>query len=195
MIIIPPSLILRCVTFCHSKSRRCLYCNFLCVVVIIAYIPKVCIHLYYHDGKLTILYLIHINVMPHCCHIYQTGSDISMAIMCAYPLPRWSLSQWKYVLCFCADWPRIDLTIQEDNINHSNTCSTVRFYDYHIIALCSAHVICPLNENKVCHLCLNHNYFVPPTKIYTRKYIVMMETSIAYFHTSFYFPEIRPHMA
>ena len=32
---------------------------------------------------------------------------------------------------------------------------------------------------------------VSPTEIYTRKYIIIMETSISYFHTSLYIPEIK----
>ena len=50
---------------------------------------------------------------------------------------------------------------------------------------------CPQDEKKICHLCFQDPDTVTPVKIYTRKYLVMMETSITDFHTSFYIPEIE----
>ena len=50
---------------------------------------------------------------------------------------------------------------------------------------------CPQDEKKICHLCFQDPDTVTPVKIYTRKYLVMMETPIADFHTSFYILEIQ----
>ena len=49
----------------------------------------------------------------------------------------------------------------------------------------------PLDEKKKCHLCLQDTSNVTPAKIYTRKGLVTMETSIADFHTSFYITAIQ----
>ena len=48
-----------------------------------------------------------------------------------------------------------------------------------------------LDENKMFRLCLRDPDSVSPVKLYKRKYIFMMETSIAEFHNSLYIPEIK----
>ena len=102
------------------------------------------------------------------------------ATMCAYPHYDNALSHWKCVLRCCADCPCINLPDQETNQKHEETTPSIRFHIYHIIARCTAHGRIPLKDNKICY-----------TKIYTRKEIVMIETTISGFHTSFYIPSIQ----
>ena len=49
----------------------------------------------------------------------------------------------------------------------------------------------PTGRKETFCLCLHDTYYMPPTKLYTRKDIVIMEISISCFHTSFYIPEIQ----
>ena len=48
-----------------------------------------------------------------------------------------------------------------------------------------------LEKNQICCLCLQDTATVSSEKICTRKELVMMETSIGYFHTSLYITEIK----
>ena len=48
----------------------------------------------------------------------------------------------------------------------------------------------PLDEWKTCLLCFQDTATVAPAELYTRKELVMMETSISDLHTSLYIPEI-----
>ena len=48
----------------------------------------------------------------------------------------------------------------------------------------------PTRRKDNCRLCFQDTANVTPAKLNTRKEIVIMETSIVDFHTSFYIPEI-----
>ena len=49
--IIMPSLVIQCyINFFHPKTIIYLQVTRSCVVVIVAFLPKVCIHIYYNDG-------------------------------------------------------------------------------------------------------------------------------------------------
>ena len=60
-----------------------------------------------------------------------------------------------------------------------------------LISRCTVHGRRPLDENKICHFFLCDPSSVTPAKLYIQKYIVMMETSIYDFYTSFYIQEIQ----
>ena len=66
---------------------------------------------------------------------------------------------------------------------------------YVFIFICELHVgQCMEDEHQtkiLFRLCLQDPDTVTPAKLHTRKYLVIMETSIADFHTSFYIPEIK----
>ena len=49
----------------------------------------------------------------------------------------------------------------------------------------------PTGQKENCCLSLNYSYYIPPTKLYTRKDIVIMEIPLSCFRTSFYIPEIQ----
>ena len=50
------------------------------------------------------------SVMTHGRHIYATESDMDMAKMCAYPPPQHAFPHCKCVLCWCYNFPHIDLS-------------------------------------------------------------------------------------
>ena len=114
------------------------------------------------------------SVVLHGHHIYQASYDMNMAAMCAYLPSQHSLAHWKRVLCYCDNYPHIDLPRQELYKQHSNTCPTISFNVYRIIAQCSVPGILALDESKFCRLCLHDPASVTPVIIYTRKELVMM---------------------
>ena len=60
-----------------------------------------------------------------------------------------------------------------------------------MILRCTTHGRLPLTDKKSCRECQQDTASGQPTKIYTIKEIVMMETTISNFHTSFFIPEIH----
>ena len=129
--------------------------------------------------------------MLHGIHIYAAASDISMAKMFSHPPSQHAFPHWKCVLCCCYNFPCIDLPFQESDRHNSNTTPSIIFHVYHLIVCCKVHGRCPLDENKWCHLCLQDPYYVPPVKLYTKKELVMIETSISEFHSILYITEIK----
>ena len=57
----------------------------------------------------------------------------------------------------------------------------MRFHIYHLIARCTVHGRGPIDQRF-----LQDTATVSPAKLYTKTYLVMMETCIADFHTSLY---------
>ena len=57
--------------------------------------------------------------------------------------------------------------------------------------ICTAHGRITLKDNKICYMCKQEYLPDKSTKIYTRKELVMMETTISESHTSFYIPTIQ----
>ena len=60
-----------------------------------------------------------------------------------------------------------------------------------MIARCTKHGKLPLTEKKSCRKCQQDTVSGKLTKIYTRKELVMMETTISNFRTSFIFQKFR----
>ena len=83
--------------------------------------------------------------MPHGHHIYQKTHDTSMAKMCTYPPYQHALPHWKCVLNFCENCPRISITSQELDKNHSKTCPKIMFlyikWYYAVKFMADAHLI------------------------------------------------------
>ena len=129
--------------------------------------------------------------MPHGRHIYAKAYDMAKATMCAYPQSDHSLPHWKFAMRCCAKCPSINLPDQETDDQYSNTSPYIRFQFYHIIAHCITHGRLPLNDNKMCPKCKQYSVSEQSTKIYTRKQLAMMETSISNFHTSFILQKSR----
>ena len=91
----------------------------------------------------------------------------------------------------CYNCPCIDLTDQASDKHYFNSSSSMSFHFFHLIARFTVHGRRPLYGKKICHLCFQDPATVPPVKLYNRKELVMMETFIAYFHTSLYIPAIQ----
>ena len=53
------------------------------------------------------------------------------------------------------------------------------------------HVRHPSDKRKICRLCLQDPDTMSPAKLYIRKELVRIETSIDNFHTIIYIPEIQ----
>ena len=123
--------------------------------------------------------------MPHGNHIYSKASDMANATMCTYPKSENALPHWKCVLQWCADFPCNNIPDQETDNQYSDTTPSIRFHVYHITARCTSHGIIPLKDKKIFHMCEQESSSDESTKIYTRKELFMMETTIYDFHTSF----------
>ena len=129
--------------------------------------------------------------MPHGRHIYAKVSDIANATMWTYNQSDHALLHWKCVLRCCVDCPCINLPDQETTKKHEETTPSIRFHIYHIIGRCTAHGRITLKDKKICYMCEQEYLPDSSTKIYTRKELVMTETTIYDFHTSFYIPAIQ----
>ena len=128
---------------------------------------------------------------PHGLNIYAKASDTEKATMCAYPQSEHALPHWKCVLRCCSDCPCINITDQEIYNRNSDKTASIRFHIYHIIARFTDHGRISLKDRKISYMCKQESSSDESTKIYTRKEIVMMETQIYDFHTSFYIPAIQ----
>ena len=129
--------------------------------------------------------------MPHDNDIYAKASDMANATMCTYPQSDNALPRWKCVLRYCADCPCINITYQETTKKHEEKTPSIRFHIYHIIGCCTTHRRISLKDKSICYMCKQESLPDKSTKIYTRKDLVMMETTISNFHNSFYVPAIH----
>ena len=130
-------------------------------------------------------------MMPNGHHIYTKAYYIAKAKMCTYSQSDHALPHWKCVLRCCAKCTSINIHDQETDYQYPNTSPSIRFHLNHLIASCTKHVRLPLTDNKSC-LKFQQDYASGKSpKIYTRKDVVIMETTISNFHTSFYIPEIH----
>ena len=126
--------------------------------------------------------------MPHGRHIYAKAYDMARATMCEYSQSYHALPHWKCVFRCCAKCLGINLPDQETYDQYPNTSASIRFHVYHIIARCTKHGRLLLTDNKKNCKCRQDTASGKSTKIYTRKELVMMETTISNFHTSLYIP-------
>ena len=110
--------------------------------------------------------------------------------MCAYPQSDRLLPHCKCVLRCCAKFPSVNLPVQEIYDQYSKTSTSIRFHIYHIIAFCTTHEKSSIKWQKN-PMCKRDSASEKSTKIYTRWELVVMETTISNFHTSFYIPEIQ----
>ena len=103
------------------------------MVVSVAYLPKLCIHIYYYgvifikkikdqsqneqnrrygEMEIYIFETYNNSVIPHILHIYQTASEMVTTKICTYPPYQHALPHWKYVLRYCEKFPHIDIPSQ-----------------------------------------------------------------------------------
>ena len=79
----------------------------------------------------------------------------------------------------------------DKQIKNEETIPSIRFHIYHIIGSNTAHGRIPSNEKKICCMCKQESSSDKSTKIYTRKELVMTETTISEFHIRYYIPDIQ----
>ena len=89
------------------------------------------------------------------------------------------------MLC-CAKCPSVNIPDQETDDQYSDTSTSIRFHIYHLIA-----VRLTINANEICHKCKQDSDSEQSKNVYTRKELVMMETTISNFQTSLYITEIQ----
>ena len=126
--------------------------------------------------------------MPHGRHIYAKSYDMAKGKMCAYSYSDHALPHWKCVLRCCAQCPSINIPDQETYYKHPKPSPSINFHIYHLIACYTKHDRLLLTHNKSCRECQQDTASEKSTKIYTIKELVMMETTISNFHTSFFIP-------
>ena len=90
----------------------------------------------------------------------------------------------------CEQFPRIDLPSSESDQHSSNIIPTTHVHVYQHISSYTVHGIRPFNENKQCQLCVASIDLITNAKLYTKKELVVMETSILDFHKKVYIPAI-----
>ena len=129
--------------------------------------------------------------MPHESHISTKAYDMAKAKMCAYSQSDHALSYRKYALRCCAQCPIINIPDQEIDDNHPNPSPSNRFQIYPLIVRCKKYSRLLLTDGGICCECQQDNASGQSTKICTRKELVMMETHISNFHTSFLFQQSR----
>ena len=129
--------------------------------------------------------------MPHGHNIYAIEYHMDKATMCAYSQSNHALPHWKIFMWCCAKCPSINLLEQEIYDKYPGTSPSIRFHIYHLIARCKKHCRIPLPDKKSSRKCQQDTASGQSTKIYTRKDLVMMETTISIFCTSFCIPEIQ----
>ena len=105
--------------------------------------------------------------------------------MCSYPHSDHALPHWKCVMQCCAKFPCVNLPDQETNDQYSDTIPSILFHIYHLIARFTTHGRLPLNDKKVVVSVNRIMLQKQSTKIYTRKYLVMMEKTISKFSFKF----------
>ena len=95
-----------------------------------------------------------------------------------------------YLRC-CAKCPSINITDQETHDQYPNTIPSISFHVFNLIARCTKHGRLTLTDKKSCRKCQNDTDSGNSTKIHIRKELVMTETTISNFYTSFYIPDIQ----
>ena len=105
--------------------------------------------------------------------------------MCVYPSSNYALSHWKCVLHCCAQFTCIDLPSTESDQHNSNAIRKIRFHVYQQMAHCTMDDGYPFNEKIQCQLYEAYTDKIVAAKNYTRKELVMMESSIVDFHHQF----------
>ena len=138
------------------------------------------------------IYETYINtVMPHGRHIYAKSYNMEKAKMCTYPQSDNAFPHWEYLLICCVKHQCVNIPEQETYDKYSDTTPSIRFYIYYLIARCAVHGRLPLNDKGNFRMCKQYYVSEQSTKIYTRKALVMMETTISNFCKNFYIPEIQ----
>ena len=91
----------------------------------------------------------------------------------------------------CSQFPCINITDHETDDKNLSPSPSIRFHIYYLVARCTQHGRIPLTDKKSCRECQQDTALGQPTKKYTEKELMMVETSFSNFNTSFFIPEIH----
>ena len=94
--------------------------------------------------------------------------------MCEYSQSDHALPHWKCILRCCSKCTIINLPDQETDDQYPDTIPSIHFHIYHLIERCTKHGRLPLIDKIFFCKCQQGTVSGTPTKIYTRKEIVMM---------------------
>ena len=129
--------------------------------------------------------------MPNGNNMSKTAYNIEMATMCVYTSSKYALPHFKCVLRCCAQCSWIGIPSPESDHHNSNFIPIICFCVYQHIEHCTVYDRRPFNEKKQFQLCEAYAYSIVTEKLYTIKYIFMMESSIVDFHQDLYIPAIQ----
>ena len=147
--------------------------------------PSFCFHIFHLIARCTKHGRFPLTNKKSCCECQQDTASRQPTKICT---TKHTLSHCKYVLIFCAECPNINITNQETDDKHLNTSPSFCFHIFHLIARCTKHGRFPLTNKKSCCECQQDTASRQPTKICTTKELVMTETTIYDFYSSFFSP-------
>ena len=122
----------------------------------------------------------------HSCHmgiIFSKKYMIWKSKKCVHTHSQIMCDHTGNVYCdFFSKCPSINLPDQETDDQYPGTIPSISFHIYHLIARCKKHGRLPLTDKKICCMFKHDTASGKSTNIYTRKYLVMMETTISNFY-------------
>ena len=143
--------------------------------------------------KKHIIYIQHIKLQ--CYHmgvIFMPKHQIWKRLQCAHILSLRMHFHTGNVYCDAVLTVLVSILLTKKQLKkHDENTSSLKFYIYHIIGSCTNHGRISLKDKNICYMCKQESLPDKSTKIYTRKELVMTETTITNFHTCFYIPAIQ----
>ena len=178
----------------------------------VEYLPKACIHSYYHGVsvfeklnikavmhkrenlvKWPIVYLRHINILLY--HMENICFQQNLTFWWQQCVHIHHQTMYYHIgtvfLLFCAQYPRIYFPSPESDQHNSNVSPTIPFHVFQHIERCAVHGRRSFDEKKQCQLCETSSYSIVTEKLYTRKELVVMDSSTVDFHQDFYITAIQ----
>ena len=116
---------------------------------------------------------------------------MAMPKMCTCTSKHHELLHWKCVLYCCDKWPSIVIPSHEANKDTTNTCLTIIFHVYHNVLHCNMHGLPTYYKQTTCSFYYKMTISYRTEKVYTKKELVLLETSIPEFQESFHISEIK----
>ena len=123
--------------------------------------------------------------------IFMPKHQIWQMLQCAHILSLSMHFHTGNVFCGAVLTVLVSILLTKKQLKNITKQTLIRFHIYHIIGSCTAHGRISLKDKNICYMCKQESLPYKYTKIYTRKELVMMETTISDFHTSFYIPAIQ----
>ena len=91
-------------------------------------------------------------LIPHGCHIHETGTDTAMEKIfpvCFFPYDQHALPHWKGVFRCCSKCNSIFISNKESKICETNTCPTIHFSIYRLVSYCTLNGIHTYKEENM----------------------------------------------